>query len=125
MNKPLSNGLALFLVALSPLVTFSQSQIVYDNLTTAANGGLAYPDAQNPVFGDTVNFTQAGLATSLYLSLWNPGFDGNSGNITAGNTVVNFYDNSVPYSGGAISGTLLGAVSLPWNFAARGGLVST
>ena len=122
MKKHPSAGLLALTILLFSVPKFSQAQIAYDNLTTPASAGTAYPNAQNPIFGDCLNLTQGGILTSLGVSLWNPGFDGNTGTILTGTTVANFYDNTVPYSGGTLAEPLLGSAILLWDFTAKGGL---
>jgi hypothetical protein len=107
------------------VISSAQAQsIVYDNLSTSATAGYSEANANNPIFGDALNLTSGGQLTIFGCSLYNSTSGGNAGSITNGTMVVNFYDNTVAYAGGAITGALLGTASLPWDFSGSGGLVA-
>ena len=92
--------------------------VVYDNLGTAANAATSQVNANNPIFGDSLNMTSGGTVNNIGLSLFNSASAPNTANSTiiTGTTLVSFYDNTVPYAGGAISGALLGTANLAWDF---------
>jgi hypothetical protein len=96
--------------------------VVYDNLSTAPTAGFGDFNANNPIFGDTLNLTQGGRLSVLGLTLFNPNNPDNPGSILTGSMVVNFYDNTVPYTGGVLNKPLLGTATIPWDFTQFGGL---
>lgn len=108
------------LVALALAVPGQASVLVYDNLATTAVAGTSQPNSNNPVFGDSLTLLQGGLLESVGLSLYNSSSGGNTGIIQTGTMVVNFYDNTTPYTGGALSLPLLGTATLAWDFGADG-----
>jgi PEP-CTERM motif len=79
-------------------------------------------NANNPIFGDSLNLTQGGHLSALGLTLFNPTNSDNLGSIITGTMVVKFYDNTVPYVGGVLNNPLLGTATLPWDFTRFGGL---
>ena len=95
---------------------------VYDSLSTLATAGYSEPNSNSPIFGDQLNLTQGGLLDNVGLSLFNSSDGGNIGSILAGTTTLRFYDNTVPYGGGPISGALLGTATLSWDLTGSGGL---
>ena len=98
--------------------------VVYDNLETAATAGTSRAIAENPIFGDRLVLPQGGRLGAVGLSLFNSTSGGNTGAILTGTMLVNFYDNTVPYAGGAIGNPLLGSTTLNWDFTASGGLAA-
>jgi len=121
-------NLARYLAVSSALVIgtlVAQGQTtVYDNLnSTSAQFGYGEANTSHPIFGDALNLTQSGHLSFLGLTLYNSTAGGNTGSILTGSMVVNFYDNTVPYSGGALtSKPLLGTATLTWDFTLDGGL---
>jgi len=114
--------LLFFLAALVPTKSFCQSTIVYDNLETTPAASYSTANTNNPIFGDALNLTEGGRLTTFGCSLFNPPSIINPGVISNGTMVVNFYDNTIAYSGGPISGSLLGTATLTWDFTGSGGL---
>ncbi len=106
------------------VVTVEAQTVTYENLGSGALSGYSELTANNPIFGDALNMTQGGQLSSIGLSLFNSGSGGNTGSILSGTTLVKFYDNTTPYTGGSLSGSLplLGSVGLFWDFSASGGL---
>lgn len=99
----------------------SEAQVpAYDNLLTAVSGGFSDTNVNNPIFGDSLNLAQAGQLTTLGFTIFNSSAGGNSGAIMTGTMQVKFYDNTTPYSGGPITGTLLGTVNLSIDFTPDG-----
>jgi hypothetical protein len=97
--------------------------LVYDNLSTAPIVGYGDLNANNPIFGDSLNLTQGGHLSVLGLTLFNPNNPDNLGTVLlTGSMVVKFYDNTVPYAGGALNNPLLGTATLTWDFTGFGGL---
>lgn len=94
----------------------------YDTLDTSATSGLSQLSANNPVYGDTLTLTAGGKLVNFGLSLYNSSSSGNTGYIYAGDTTVNFYDNTIPYTGGPINNPLLGTAVVSWDFYLEGGL---
>src|SRR5436190_18341676 len=118
-----SERLILGAFAVLAVITPSQAQIVaYDNLSGADIAGYSEPNGNNPIFGDFLTLSQSGVLSWLELTLFNSGVGGNIGYITNGTMVVRFYDNTVPYAGGAIVNPLLGEASVTWDFTGSGGL---
>jgi PEP-CTERM motif len=111
-------------IALAAAVSMAvgQATIVYDNLGTTATAGYSEVDTNNPVYGDALNLTSGGALTMIGLSLFNSSSGGNTGAILTGSMVVSFYDNTVPYAGGALTDPLLGNAIVVWDFTAGGGL---
>ena len=101
----------------------SAQTIVYDSINTTATSGYSQPNSVNPIYGDELNLTQGGILSSITLSIYNSSSSGNVGSITNGTMLVRFYDNTVPYGGGALSSLpLLGTATLTWDFTSGGGL---
>lgn len=98
--------------------------VVYDNIDTAAAAGYSESSANNPIFGDRMVLLQGGRLGAVGLGLFNSSSSGNTGSILTGTMLVNFYDNTVPYAGGAIGNPLLGSATLTWDFTASGGLAA-
>jgi len=96
--------------------------LVYDNLQTAPTAGFGDLNSNNPIFGDSLNLTQGGKLSVLGLTLFNPNNPDNLGSILTGSMVVKFYDNTVPYAGGALNNPLLGTATVTWDFTGIGGL---
>jgi hypothetical protein len=94
----------------------------YDNLATGTVAGYSEANANSPVFGDSLILSQTGRITTFGATLYNSAAGGNSGTIMAGTMQVKFYDNSVPYSAGALNLPLLGTVNLNWDLTSSGGL---
>lgn len=111
-----------FLSALCLVLTAKAQTLVYDNLSTAPTAGFQDLNANNPVFGDALTLTQAGRLSVLGLTLFNPNLSDNTGPILTGSMVVKFYDNTVPYAGGALNNPLLGTATVTWDFTGIGGL---
>jgi hypothetical protein len=102
----------------------SQAQIfAYDNLSTPATAGYSELNANNPVFGDQLTLSQGGTLSTIGASLYNSTSGGNTGSILTGSMLFSIYDNTVPYAGGAITGSLLGSATVAWDFTAGGGLL--
>jgi len=97
--------------------------LVYDNLSTAPTVGYGDLNANNPIFGDSLNLTQGGHLSVLGLTLFNPNNSDNLGTVLlTGSMVVKFYDNTVPYAGGVLNNPLLGTATINWDFTPLGGL---
>lgn len=108
---------------LAAAATTSSAQIIaYDNLSTAALAGYSEPNANNPIFGDSLTLSQGGHLSMFGVSLFNSTSGGNTGSILTGTMLVKFYDNTTPYTGGVLSNPLLGTASLTWDFTGGGGL---
>jgi hypothetical protein len=121
-KRKLTSLLGITALAVATLSSQAQ-QIVYDNLSTAATAGYSEPNANNPIFGDALSLTTGGHLSILGLSIFNSTSGGNTGSILTGSMVVKFYDNSVPYGGGALSSQpLIATAVLTWDFTAGGGL---
>ena len=114
----------LALIAVFCLALSAQAQLrVYDNLSTAPTRGFGDLNANNPIFGDSLNLTQSGHLSALGLTLFNPNDVDNLGTVLfTGTMVVKFYDNTVPYLGGVLNNPLLGTATLTWDFTGFGGL---
>lgn len=99
-------------------LTSQGQQIVYNSLDQSAIAGYSELNANNPIFGDALTLSQAGHLSFLGLSVYNSSSGGNTGSILAGSMTVNFYDNTVPYSGGSLAGSdpLLGSATFTLNF---------
>jgi len=105
------------------LVLAAKAQIlVYNNLSTAPTAGFGDLNANNPIFGDSLNLTSGGQLSVLGLTLFNPNNPDNLGPILTGSMVIKFYDNTVPYTGGALNNPLLGTATVTWDFTGIGGL---
>jgi hypothetical protein len=113
----LATGLLSFFAASCPA-----SVLVYDNLSTAATAGYSQLNSASPVFGDSLNLSQGGVLFSIGLNLFNSSSGGNTGAILAGDMAVNFYDNTIAYTGGALSLPLLGTTTVHWDLTGSGGL---
>ena len=112
----LLSGLCMVLAA-------KAQNLVYDNLSTAPTRGFGDLNANNPIFGDSLNLTQGGRLSALGLTLFNPNDVDNLGTVLfTGTMVVKFYDNTVPYLGGVLNNPLLGSATLTWDFTGFGGL---
>jgi len=112
-------------VTVAILLSAASSQaatVAYDNLGTNPTAGYTDLNTNNPIFGDALNLTAGGTLATFGLSLFNSSSGGNTGSILTGTTVVKFYDNTVPYSGGTLTDPLLGTASINWDFIASGGL---
>jgi hypothetical protein len=97
--------------------------IVYDNLSMAPIVGYGDLNANNPIFGDSLNLAQGGHLSALGLTLFNPNNTDNLGTVLlTGTMVVKFYDNTVPYVGGVLNDPLLGTATVTWDFTPFGGL---
>jgi len=103
-------------------VAVQAQTVVYDNLSTTATAGYSQPNVDLPVFGDSLTLAQPGVLTWFSASLYNSTSGGNSGSILTGTMEIKFYDNTVPYTGGAIANPLLATGIMPWDFTADGGL---
>jgi len=113
----------LALIGALCLVLSAQAQIrVYDNLSTQPTAGFGDLNANNPIFGDSLNLTQGGRLSVVGLTLFNPNNSDNTGPILTGNMVISFYDNTVPYNNGPINNPLLGSATVKWDFTGLGGL---
>lgn len=112
----------LLLIAGLCLALSAKAQTVYENLSTAPTAGFGDLNANNPVFGDSLNLTLGGRLSVLGLTLFNPNNADNPGSILTGSMVVKFYDNTVPYLGGVLNNPLLGSTTLTWDFTGIGGL---
>jgi hypothetical protein len=120
--KTVSKSIVL-LISTVCLVLSAQAQVlVYDNLSTAPTAGFGDLNANNPIFGDSLNLTQGGRLSVVGLTLFNPNNSDNLGSILTGSMVIKFYDNTVPYSGGPLNNPLLGSATVTWDFTAFGGL---
>lgn len=106
------------LLAVGLAHTTSAEVVVYDNLPPTASALVGYtePNGNNPIFGDQLTLAQAGTLARIGLTLFNASTGGNVGSITEGTTLLSIYDNTIPYSGGPITGSLLGTATLPWDF---------
>lgn len=114
---------SLILIAAFTLVPSGRAQgVVYDNLATAPTAGFGDLNANNPIFGDTLNLTQGGSLSGVGVTLFNPNNADNLGSILTGSMVIKFYDNTVPYAGGALNNPLLGSATVTWDFTGIGGL---
>lgn len=87
--------------------------VVYDNLSTSPTAAHSELNINKPVFGDSLSLSHGGLLAEIGLSMYNSSAGGNTGVITAGVMQVDFYDNSVPYTGGTLANPLLGTASMP------------
>jgi hypothetical protein len=121
MNVNFKFGLFL-LTACSLAVSAPAQGIVYDNFSTAPTAGFGDLNANNPIFGDSLNLTQGGSLSGVGVTLFNPNNADNPGSILAGSMVIKFYDNTVPYAGGALNNPLLGSATVTWDFTGIGGL---
>jgi hypothetical protein len=111
-----------FLSIVCLVLTANAQILVYDNLSTPPTAGFGDLNANNPIFGDSLNLTQGGKLGVLGLTLFNPNNPDNLGSILTGSMVVRFYDNTVPYAGGALNNPLLGTATVTWDFTGIGGL---
>jgi len=122
MSSKSRSALVCLLLALLLVVPAQAAVTVYDNLTTSATAGYSEPNANNPIFGDSLTLTQGGPLAGASFSLYNSGSGGNTGAILAGTMELKFYDNTTPYSGGALSLPLLGTVDFNLDLSGSGGL---
>ncbi len=104
--------LALLSAATLLSATVSAQIVVYDNLDTSATAGYGEPNANNPIFGDSLTLLQGGQVSNFGFSLYNSSSGGNAGMIISGNMQLRFYDNTVAYSGGVLNNPLLATVNL-------------
>jgi hypothetical protein len=95
---------------------------VYDNLFTSVSTGISDSNVNNPIYGDSLTLTQGGYLARIGLSLYNSTSGGNTGSILTGTTELNFYDNTIAYSGGTLNNPLLGTATVNWDFTNMGGL---
>ena len=117
----------LLLAAGTALVGLSTSQaqvIVYDTVTPNPSAGYGEVNDNNPIFGDALNLSQAGQLQQLRFDLFNTTTGGNSGTIQTGTMDIEIYDNTIPYSGGSLSGSnpLLASLNFSLDFSGGGGL---
>lgn len=113
----------LLLIAGFCLALCARAQVVvYENLSTPPTAGFGDLNANNPIFGDSLNLAQGGQLGVLGLTLFNPNNSDNTGSILTGSMIVNFYDNTVPYTGGALNIPLIGTATVTWDFTGIGGL---
>ena len=96
--------------------------LAYDNLSTPATAGYSESAVNRPIFGDSLVLSQGGPLTTFGFGLFNSTGGGNTGAILTGTMRVSFYDNTIPYTGGVLSGPLLGSTVLLLDFTADGGL---
>src|SRR5689334_22259565 len=97
--------------------------LVYDNLSTPPTAGFGDLNANNPIFGDSLNLTQGGHLSAIGLTLFNPNNLDNLGTVLmTGTMVINFYDNTVPYVTVTLNNPLLGTATVTWDFTPLGGL---
>src|SRR5690349_6923825 len=74
--------------------------LVYDNLSTAPTVGYGDLNANNPIFGDSLNLTQGGHLSVLALTLFFPYSSDNLMTVIfTVIMVVKFYVNTVAYVG--------------------------
>ena len=117
----------LLLVAVAALVGLSATQaqvIVYDTVTPNPSAGYGEVNDNNPIFGDALNLSQAGQLQQLRFDLFNTTTGGNSGTIQTGSMDIEIYDNTIPYTGGSLSGSnpLLASLNFNLDFSGGGGL---
>lgn len=107
----------------SCLVLAAKAQsIVYNNLSTPPTAGFGDLNANNPIFGDSLNLAQGGRLGVVGLTLFNPNNADNTGSILTGSMMIKFYDNTLPYAGGPLNNPLLGSATVTWDFTGIGGL---
>jgi hypothetical protein len=122
----MQNGIRVFLSAIFAVATAQASVIAYDNSGTPVTGVYGEANTNNPVFGDAVQLTTAGLLTRMNFEIFNSATGGNTGSIQTGNMLLRFYDNTVPYTSGSLSGThtLLGSATVFVDLSGVGGIVA-
>lgn len=120
--KAASKSTLLLIPALCLALSAQAQILVYNNLSTPPTAGFGDLNANNPIFGDSLNLTQGGQLGALGLTLFNPNNPDNPGSILTGSMVVRFYDNTVPYTGGVLNNPLIGTATVTWNFTGLGGL---
>jgi hypothetical protein len=95
---------------------------VYDSIGApgGAIAGYADTNANNPIFGDSLNLAFGGVLQSVGFTIFNPG--ASAGPILTGTMTLSFYDNTVPYSSGSLAGQdpLLGTAAFSLSFGAGG-----
>jgi hypothetical protein len=117
-----SKSKLLLIVGFCLALSAKAQTVVYENLSTAPTAGFGDLNANNPILGDSLNLAQGGRLSVLGLTLFNPNNVDNPGSIITGSMVVNFYDNTVPYAGGALNNPLIGTATVTWDFTGLGGL---
>src|SRR5262245_48581186 len=124
MNIPRKRLLAvLSFLQLVVASSYSQPTTVYDSLGAGStSSGYTELSGNNAVMGDSLTLASAGTLANFGLTIFNS--PSSTGSILTGTTTVNFYDNTVPYTGGPISNPLLGTAFVSWDFTASGGLPS-
>jgi hypothetical protein len=122
--KTTLESLAIALLTLTAVVGVQAQTVVYDNLNTSATAGYSELTANGPIFGDALTLSQPGMLAQFSASLYNSSSGANTGSILTGTTQINFYDNTVPYTGGVLSNPLLGTGTLTWDFTGDGGLAA-
>ena len=113
----------LLVLALQVAVQIGRGQpvTVYDSLNPGATGAVSQPASGDPIYGDTLTLAAGGKLVNFGAALYNSSSGGNTGTIYAGNTTVRFYDNTIPYTSGPITNTLLGTATLFWDYNDSGG----
>lgn len=113
----LTTLLGIATLAMTALTSQGQ-QIVFNSLDQAATAGYSELNVNNPIFGDSMTLSQAGHLSFFGCSVYNSSSGGNTGSILTGSMTVNFYDNTVLYSGGFLAGSdpLLGSATFILNF---------
>ena len=122
MKQITSLSAALATLVVLALSSAQAGTVVYDNLSTTVLAAFSQPNADSPIFGDSLTLTQGGTLRSISLTLYNSSSGGNTGTIQQGTFVVNFYDNSAPYGGGTLSNPLLGTATFGIDLTGVGGL---
>jgi hypothetical protein len=113
----------LSFLQLAVVASFSQPTTVYDSLGAGStSSGYTELSGNNAVMGDSLTLASAGTLANFGLTLFNS--PSSAGSILTGTTTVNFYDNTIPYTGGSIGNPLLGTAFVSWDFTASGGLPS-
>ena len=106
------------MLGLLALAATGQAQVVvYNNLAGGtALAGYSEVNTNNPIFGDALNLTSGGKMSSFGFTVFNSGSGGNTGSILTANMELKFYDNTVPYAGGALSNPLIATVGFSIDF---------
>jgi hypothetical protein len=112
----------LLIIALGAVAASANAVVAYENLSTTATAGYSEVNTGNPIFGDQMTLAQGGAMTLFGCSVFNSTSGGNTGSILTGTMVVKFFNDTVPYAGGALADPLLGQDTLNWDFTAGGGL---
>lgn len=108
----------LFAAMLGLAANVNGQVTVYDSLSTGALAGYGEPNANNPIFGDSLTLSQPGTLAVFGLSIFN---SSGSGSILTGTIVVKFYDDTIPYGGGGpLTDPLIGQASLSLDFTPGG-----